>query len=130
MCDTLVAAARATADSSVILAKNNDRRASEAHVLVHAPRDKYQPGAMVRCTYIEIPQVSETYEVLLSKPFWIWGCEMGVHQHDLSIANEAVSTKEPYDKRDGLTGMDLVRLTLERAETARQALDTITDTWR
>ncbi|GAI09760.1 unnamed protein product [marine sediment metagenome] len=32
----------------------------------------------VKCTYIEIPQVKNTYEVILAKPFWIWGCEMDV----------------------------------------------------
>lgn len=127
MCDTLVAAGRATADGSVILAKNSDRQPNEAHVLLHLPRAKHEPGAMVRCTYVEIPQTPETHEVLLSKPFWIWGCEMGMNEHGVAIANEAVFTKEPYNKKDGLIGMDLVRLALERADTARRALDTITE---
>jgi dipeptidase len=123
MCDTLVAVGKATADGTVILAKNSDREPNEAHVLTHLPRARHEAGATVKCTYIEIPQVPETYEVLLSKPFWIWGCEMGANECGVAIGNEAVFTKEPYDKGPGLIGMDFIRLALERADTARKALD-------
>jgi secernin len=127
MCDTLVAVRDATADGSVILAKNSDRQPNEAHVLAHVPRASHSTGDAVQCTYIRVPQVPETYEVLLSKPFWIWGCEMGANECGVSIGNEAVFTKEPYDKEPGLIGMDMVRLALERSETARSALDVIID---
>ncbi len=125
MCDTLVATGEATADGTVILAKNSDRQPNEAHVLAHLPRAHHQAGATVQCTYIEVPQVEEAYEVLLSKPFWIWGCEMGANECGVAIGNEAVWTKEPYQKEGGLIGMDLLRLALERADTARRALDVI-----
>lgn len=125
MCDTLVALGNATADGSVIFAKNSDREPNEAHVLLHVPRTRHEPGAMVKCTYIEIPQVPETCEILLSKPFWIWGGEMGVNEHGVAIGNEAVFTREPYDKGPGLIGMDFIRLALERADTARKALEVI-----
>jgi len=125
MCDTLVAVGDATADGSVILAKNSDRQPNEAHVLAHIPRANHAAGDTVQCTYIEVPQVPETYEVLLSKPFWIWGCEMGANECGISICNEAVFTREPYDKEPGLIGMDMVRIALERSDTARKALDVI-----
>ena len=125
MCDSLVAVGDATADGSVILAKNSDRQPNEAHVLAHIPHAKHANEGSVKCTYIEVPQVPETYEVLLSKPFWIWGAEMGANERGVSIANEAVFTKEPYDKEPGLIGMDMLRLALERADTARKALDVI-----
>ena len=127
MCDTLVAVGDATVDGSVILAKNSDRQPNEAHMLLHMPRTQHPAGGRVQCTYIEIPQVPETYEVLLSKPFWIWGAEMGANEHGVAIANEAIFSKEPYHKEGGLIGMDLLRLGLERATTARQALDVIVD---
>ena len=104
MCDTLVATGEATADGTVILAKNSDRQPNEAHVLVHVPRTRHEEGATVKCTYIEVPQAAETYEVVLAKPFWIWRCEMGANECGVAIGNEAVFTKEPYDKGPGLIG--------------------------
>ncbi len=127
MCDTMVAVGNATKDGSVILAKNSDREPNEAHVLVHIPHQKHPPNSTVKCTYIEIPQVEETYEVFLAKPFWIWGCEMGVNEYGVAIGNEAVFTKEPYQKEGGLIGMDLIRLALERSQTAYQALRVIVE---
>ncbi|MBN1583700.1 MAG: C69 family dipeptidase [Anaerolineae bacterium] len=125
MCDTLVALGNVTADGSVILAKNSDRPPNEAQVPVYIPRTKHNE-ATVKCTHIEIPQVSETFGILLSKPFWMWGCEMGVNEFGVAIGNEAVFTKEPKAKI-GLLGMDMIRLALERADTARRALDVIVD---
>lgn len=126
MCDTVIAPGSVTADGVTIFGKNSDREPNEAHHLLRLPRTAHPPGSTVRCTYLEIPQVEETYEVLLAKPFWIWGAEMGANEHGVVIGNEAVFTKVPYDKGPGLTGMDLLRLALERASTARQALDVIT----
>lgn len=77
---------------------------------------QYKEGTKLKCTYIEIPQVKRTYEVLLAKPFWIWGCEMGVNEKGIVIGDEAIFTKIPYEKENGLIGMDLLRLALERSE--------------
>src|SRR5690606_36076125 len=77
MCDTVVALGSATADGAVIFGKNSDREPNEAHHLLLVPRARHEPGSTVKCTYVEIPQVDETYAVLLSKPFWMWGAEMG-----------------------------------------------------
>ncbi len=125
MCDTFVALANATEDGSVIFGKNSDRDANEAHELVTIPHTQHPEGSLVHCTYIDIPQAAETNAVLLAKPFWIWGAEMGVNEHNVVIGNEAVFTKVPYGKKPGLIGMDFLRLALERAESARQALDVI-----
>jgi secernin len=125
MCDTFVALQNATRDGSVIFGKNSDRDPNEAHELVMVPHATHAPGADVACTYISVPQVRETNAVLLSKPFWIWGAEMGANEHGVVIGNEAVFTKVPYDKGPGLIGMDFLRLALERASTADEALDEI-----
>lgn len=127
MCDTLVALGSVTDDGATLFAKNSDREPNEGHHIVRVPRTRYDPGARIRCTYIEIPQVAETYAVLLAKPFWIWGAEMGANEFGVSIGNEAVFTKIPYAKKSGLLGMDLLRLALERAQNARAALDVITE---
>ena len=60
MCDTMVALGSVTADGHVLLAKNSDREANEAQVLVQFPRARHEPGAAVECTYVEVPQVEET----------------------------------------------------------------------
>lgn len=126
MCDTLVALGNSTEDGSVIFGKNSDRSPNEAQVLRYFPRMEHPEGAVVKCTYIEVPQVPETYEVVLSSPYWIWGAEMGVNEHGVAIGNEAVWSKEPY-RKTGLLGMDLLRLALERADSARKALQVIVD---
>lgn len=98
MCDTLVATGDATADGTVMLAKNSDRHPNEAHVLEHVPPARHAPGATVRCTYVEIPQVVETHEVLLSRPFWTWGCEMGMNGCGVAMGNEAVFTAGCFER--------------------------------
>lgn len=126
MCDTMVALGNSTKDGSVLFAKNSDRQPNEPHIVIRVPRKTHGKGSKVKCTYIEIDQAPQTYEVLLLKPSWIWGCEMGCNEFGLNIGNEAVFTKEKYGK-DSLTGMDMVRIALERCKTSDEALHMITD---
>lgn len=56
MCDTLVALGSATADGSVLFAKNSDREPNEAHELLLLPPADHPAGSRVQCTYIQIPQ--------------------------------------------------------------------------
>jgi secernin len=121
-CDTWVAMKDATADHSVILSKNSDRPPMEAQVLVQYARQQHSSGEMVKCTYISIPQVAETYEHIGSKLWWAFGYEEGMNEYGVAIGNEAVFSKEPLQWGDGLLGMDLLRLGLERGKTAYEAL--------
>lgn len=126
MCDTMVALPPATATGGVLFAKNSDRERNEAQPLAWLPRARHALGASVRCTYIEIPQAAETHAVLLSRPFWCWGAEMGANEHGVVIGNEAVFATILPARDPALIGMDLVRLGLERGASAAQAVEVIT----
>lgn len=124
-CDTLVALPAATADGSTLFAKNSDRPALEAQPPVQVPPGRHRPGSQVRCQYVSIPQVKETHGFIGSQPYWLWGLEHGVNDCRVAIGNESVFSREPPGE-EALLGMDLLRLGLERSETARQALEVIT----
>lgn len=115
MCDTL----GKLGTGRSFFAKNSDRSPNEIQILEYHSAKKGLSGK-VDCTYLSVPQAEETFAVLLSRPVWMWGAEMGINEFGLCIGNEAVFTKGAYGKT-GLTGMDMVRLALERTKTAEDA---------
>ena len=124
MCDTFVALPDATLNQGLIFGKNSDRPMGELQDVVAFPDRDHPEGSALQCTHITIPQVSHTFGVILSKPRWIWGAEMGANEHGVVIGNEAVWTNRPC-RSTGLLGMDLVRLGLERGADAAGALGVI-----
>ncbi|KAH0499886.1 Secernin-3 [Microtus ochrogaster] len=127
-CDTFVALPPATVGNRVIFGKNSDRLFDEVQEVIYFPAAVHSDlSKRLKCTYIEIDQVPETYAVVLSRPAWLWGAEMGANEHGVCIGNEAVWGREAISKEEALLGMDLVRLGLERADTAEKALDVIVD---
>ncbi len=125
MCDTLVALGDSVSGGGTVFGKNSDRPQSEAQLITYAPRKRYSKGEELNCTYINIPQVSETFAIILSQPWWMWGAESGCNEYGVTIGNEAIYTREPL-RQKGLLGMDLLRLGLERGKTARESLEIIT----
>ena len=124
MCDTLTALSSITATGAALFAKNSDRERNEAQVLeVHPAR---QCRGDVKVTYITIPEAGPTHACLLSRPFWMWGAEMGANASGVVIGNEALHAKTPAQRRRALIGMDLVRLGLERGGSAAEAVEVIT----
>ncbi|MDD5014906.1 MAG: C69 family dipeptidase, partial [Atribacterota bacterium] len=124
MCDTIVALGPATEEGFTLFGKNSDREPDEAQNIIIVPHKEHDSNETIQCAYLTIPQASETARVLLCQPFWMFGAEMGANEYGVVIGNEAIFTRETPDKI-GLTGMDLVRLVLERSQTARQALEVI-----
>lgn len=131
-CDTLGVCASHSMLRSNMMGKNSDRPAGESQPLVWFPPADHAVGSDLDCSGFVIPQVAHTYGVLGSKPYWIWGFEMGVNDQGVVIGNEAEFSRDfsetcGPDKPDGLLGMDLLRLGLERGATAREALDVIVE---
>ena len=120
MCDTLV---RVT-DDGVLLAKNSDRDPNEAQLLEWHPAADHEPGRL-RVTHTDIDQVPRTQGVLISRPWWLWGAEMGANEHGVTIGNEAVFTRGIAPAGGEITGMDLLRLALERAADRHAAVEVI-----
>ena len=123
MCDTM----GFFHEGSAIFAKNSDRSPNEPQVLEYIPAKDHEETEL-KVTYTTIPQVPHTKAVLISRPVWLWGAEMGVNEDGVCIGNEAVFTKGAYHKENNtLIGMDYLRLALERASTAKEAVDVITE---
>ncbi len=120
MCDSIVD----VSDDGVVFAKNSDRDANESQFLEWVAAARHDVTSPLKCTWIEIDPVGLTNAVLLSRPWWMWGAEMGANEHGLVIGNEAVFTTA---RKGGpaLLGMDLVRLALERARDIDSAAQVI-----
>ncbi len=134
-CDTFVALANATAAHVTMLGKNSDRPQFDAQPLMFYPHRTWPEGSMVDLGRLKIPQIKETLATLGSSPYWCWGYEEGINEYGVAIGNEGVHTKPlnaniAASKKGngpafGPTGMDLLRLGLERGKTARESLDII-----
>lgn len=121
MCDTI---GRIINARYAIFGKNSDRAVNEPQVVEFYPARDYKEPTTLKCTYISIPQINHTNSIILSRPTWMWGGEMGVNEFGVVIGNEAVFTKGKYGK-ESLIGMDYLRLGLERGNTAKEALEVI-----
>jgi len=110
----------------MLFGKNSDRQRNEAQAVEYFPAATYHAEGELTCTYIAIPQVRRTNAVLLCRPFWVWGAEMGTNEHGVVIGNEGLRARSPAPEEKALIGMDLIRLSLERANTAAEALDVMT----
>lgn len=122
MCDTIVVVRD---EGPIWLAKNSDREPGEAQAVEWIPGAGSGSGRR-RCTHVVVEGPARRHAVVISRPVWMWGAEMGVNARGVAIANEAVFTREPV-AACGLTGMDLLRLALERADDADAALEIVVE---
>jgi secernin len=116
MCDTLCV----RTDGAMLFAKNSDRHPDEAQVVEwHGRRAS---GGRLRTQYLDIDDRG-AHAFLGSRPTWLWGVEHGVNEHGVAVGNEKIWTVDnPRRRPAALLGMDLVRLTLERARSAYDGL--------
>lgn len=124
-CDSFAVPMWDSAFGQNILVKNSDRPLGEAQPLVWIPGAVHKEGETLTCTHLSIPQARETYGVLGFKPYWIWGFEMGMNQWGVVIGNEAQGSRDCGETQEGLLGMDMLRLGLERGKSAHEAMHVI-----
>lgn len=121
MCDTLCV----LRPDGALFAKNSDRPPGEVQLVSVSPRRT--AGHTVRTQYLALADAGAS-ATLLARPTWLWGAEHGVNEHRVAIGNERVYTVADADPSpEALIGMDLVRLALERAGTADEAVAVLGD---
>ncbi|UCH61974.1 MAG: C69 family dipeptidase [Fidelibacterota bacterium] len=125
MSSTMVIAASASPDGVTHFGKNSNREPGECQLVLALPAVEYDANTLLKCTHLSITQVPQRYAIVLSKPWWCWGGEMGANDQGVVIGSEAVSTRN-HEPEPGLIGMDLVRLGLERGRNAEEAMKVIT----
>lgn len=126
-CDTMVALAGVTRHGQTVFAKNSDRPAQECQPLELHPRRSHPDGAVTRCQFVSLPEVATTWRHVGSRPWWCWGYEHGYNEHQVVIGNEGLGSRLPTAREPRLIGMEILRLGLERARTAAEAVDIVTD---
>jgi hypothetical protein len=61
-------------------------------------------------------------------PQWCWGAEHGVNEAGVAMGNETIyTTADPREALPALIGMDLVRIALERATSAAEAVHVVSE---
>ncbi len=124
-CTNLIAAKGATTDGSVMMTYSADSH-NLYGMLHHSPAGKHAKGDMRKVyewdtnKYMgEIPQAAETYNVVGN-----------MNEHQVVIGESTWGGREELADTTGQSIIDygsLIYITLERAKTAREALDIMTD---
>ena len=134
MCDTMVL----RNDTRIVFGKNSDRDPGEPQLIQYCSGSEglaqaTHPERLVKYDtrqFLRLQEASQgftsPYNALISRPAWMWGAEMGVNECGVAIGNEAVFSTSPVQK-DGLLGMDILRLVLHNAESGNQAVQMIID---
>ncbi len=125
-CEMATALPGATVDGSTLFTHNSSRPSGGAWALLWAAGRDYAVGESVRVQRLTLPQVRRTNALLGMRPAGVWGCIHGVNEHGVAMGATPTFMRLRGETA-GLTGADLVRLTLERSSGARQAVDTAAD---
>jgi len=125
-CDMVVALGQATANGQTLFGLI-------CHgPLAHGPRlrrhggQMHAPGSVIRTSAGELPQARRTYTVLGCGACGHWGLTHGLNEHKVAMGM-ATWTSRVVSQQPGLEGAELVRLTLERSQSACQAQEVLTD---
>lgn len=122
-CTTVIVGREASCDGSVLLGHNEDWGAFDQALKI-VPREKNRPGDTVKISDgQEIPRVEETFSYL-----WPGASCNGMNEHQLVIADNTGSCRrELFDNERGISLEEFVKFALQRAKTAREAVEIMGD---
>jgi secernin len=138
--DMLVALCGATSDGLTLFAHNNNRPRGETAALSLLPGRDHAPGETAHASRHGVPEVRHTFAALVGHvrpapdaegtpqtcPAPEEFCFHGVNEKGVVIGCTTIATRI-MDEGQALTGPELVRLGLQRAASACQAVEVITD---
>jgi len=123
-CTSFMAHGKATKEGVTIIAKNRDLGADSINC-VELHEHRYPEEDTYRAAYIDIPQVDETYKFIGVKSVGRWGFGQGINEFQVGIIDNDAGSMDELSYTKGLHDNDYIRLALERAKTAREAVDII-----
>lgn len=124
--DMIVALGRATIDGHTLFGHNCRLPANTALVLERSQGRSHAPDERLPLVRLTLPQARATLATLGLRIAGQWGYLHGVNVCGVAIGYSALRTRLASSE-GGLLGTELVRLALERASSARQAVDLIGD---
>jgi dipeptidase len=126
-CTTVMAQGKALkAGKGSLIAKNRDLGTNTLSEVGLHQAAEHPKRAIYRAAYIDIPNVSKTYKFIGSRTAGRWGYGMGINEHQVAVADNDAPSRDKMDWKESLHDNDVVRLILERAETARQGVEIAT----
>lgn len=124
-CTTLIAQGTAAKNGGLILAKNRDQSYLTPSSVLTQPRLTHEKDETVQTVTIAIPQVGETWAFTGSGSAGAFGVSFGVNEHRVAVACNDANSRDNLSYDAGLSDNDVVRLTLERAQTAKEGMEII-----
>ncbi|MGE3807093.1 MAG: hypothetical protein AB7K24_20715 [Gemmataceae bacterium] len=119
--DMLVAVNTATATGTTYFGQNVCRRVGSFQPLHRNTGRAFATGELVQTQNLELPQARQTFAVIGSRPTGEWGYDLGLNEQ--GVAAGCLDYPGKITHVPALTGPDLVRLTLERACSARKGVE-------
>jgi secernin len=138
--DMLVALGGATSDGLTLFAHNNNRPRGEFAALTLLPGRDHAPGETAHASRCGVPEIRHTFAALVGHVHDVPGpehvsqtcpapeevCFHGVNEKGVAIGCTTIATRI-IGEGQALTGPELVRMGLQRAASACQAVEVIMD---
>ncbi len=124
--DMVSASRQASANQTSLFALNHHAPSAEHPSLILQRGQTHEPGEYSTLRQLRLPETRHSATVLALQTPGQWGYEYGVNEHRVALGVTSWETRFSGDAPT-FHGSDLVRLMLERGQSARSAIDTAID---